>query len=131
MLKNLTASLVEHERIQTTVSRAKAMKKVGDWMISLGKRGNWKARMDANWWIRNDSLVDKLFGPLTERYESRPGGYTRVLRIPNRKGDQAPMAIIEYINNPIPSLLPAKGGDAHKAAERKKLRKIPKEGTPV
>eukprot|EP00118_Oscarella_pearsei_P003841 m.15966 g.15966 ORF g.15966 m.15966 type:complete len:154 (+) comp26647_c0_seq2:85-546(+) len=134
MLKNLSAALVENERILTTVPRAKAMKRVGDWMITYAKEGDWRARMDANWWIRNDKLVDKLFGPLANRYQLRPGGYTRVLRVPNRKGDQAPMAIIEFVGNDLPSLLPAKGGDAKKVMERRKARKmkdIPNEGTPV
>ena len=68
-------------------------------MITLGKRGTETSRKKAWNWMREPSLVDKLFGPLSQRYADRPGGYTRVLRAPNRKGDNAPMAVVELVGN--------------------------------
>ena len=68
-------------------------------MITLGKRGTETSRQKAWNWMREPSLVDKLFGPLRQRYADRPGGYTRVLRAPNRKGDNAPMAVVELVGN--------------------------------
>lgn len=68
-------------------------------MITYGKRDTEHTRKKAWKWMRHPSLVDKLFGTLKERYADRPGGYTRVLRAPNRKGDNAPMAVVELIGN--------------------------------
>ncbi|XP_062499764.1 large ribosomal subunit protein bL17-like [Corticium candelabrum] len=144
LLKNLATALVKHERITTTVAKAKAMKKYGDKIITLGKRGDWRSKLRADMWMKEPGLVDKLFGPLALRYQDRPGGYTRVLRIPNRKGDNAPMAIIEYVDNDLPSLLPTKGMHPliqnRKMEERVRMKRretepqrtdIPLEGTPV
>ena len=68
-------------------------------MITLGKRDTFTSRQRAWNWMREPSLVDKLFGTLRQRYADRPGGYTRVLRAPNRKGDNAPMAVVELVGN--------------------------------
>ncbi|KAL5499626.1 hypothetical protein EMCRGX_G011078 [Ephydatia muelleri] len=86
--------------------RAKAMRKIGDKMITLGKAGTQEAKSEAWRWMRERPLVSKIFGSLRERYQDRAGGYTRVLRVPNRKGDNAPMAIIELVDNNLPPLRP-------------------------
>lgn len=106
LLKNLATALIKHERITTTLPRAKAMRKIGDKMITLGKTGTQDAKSEAWRWMRERPLVSKIFGTLKERYQDRPGGYTRVLRVPNRKGDNAPMAIIELVDNNLPPLRP-------------------------
>jgi large subunit ribosomal protein L17 len=98
MFSNMTVSLLKHEQIITTVPKAKELRKVADKMITLGKRGGLHARRQAASFLRDDGTVRKLFGPLAERYQSRPGGYTRVLRAGFRYGDNAPLAVIELVD---------------------------------
>ena len=98
MMANMAASLLLHEQIVTTLPKAKELRRVADKMITLGKRGNLHARRQAASFLRNDELLRKLFGPLAERYQQRPGGYTRVLKAGFRYGDNAPMAVIELVD---------------------------------
>ena len=98
MLANMTVSLLSHERITTTLPKAKELRRVADKMITLGKRDNLHARRRAFAYLRDDGTVRKLFSTLAERYKERPGGYTRVLRTGHRYGDSAPMAIIELVD---------------------------------
>jgi large subunit ribosomal protein L17 len=104
LLKNLATALIKHERIVTTLAKAKELRCIGDKMITLGKRNTPGSRAEAERWMREHSLVPKLFGDLRQRYQSRLGGYTRLLRIPNRAGDNAKMAVIELVDNPLPPL---------------------------
>ncbi len=98
MLSNLAVALLDHEQITTTLPKAKELRRVADKMITLGKRGNLHARRQAFAFLRDDEVVAKLFGVLAERYKDRQGGYTRVLRKGFRYGDDAPMAIIEFVD---------------------------------
>ncbi len=98
MFANMTVSLLRHEQIQTTVPKAKELRRVADRMITLGKRGSLHARRQAAAFLRDDGILRKLFGPLAERYRTRPGGYTRVLRAGFRYGDNAPIAVIELVD---------------------------------
>jgi large subunit ribosomal protein L17 len=98
MLANMTASLLRHEQIVTTLPKAKELRRVAERMITLGKRGALHNRRQAAAFIRDDEIVRKLFGPLAERYRGRPGGYTRVLKAGFRFGDNAPMAVIELVD---------------------------------
>ena len=98
MFGNMTASLLTHEQIITTVPKAKDLRRIADRMITLGKRGGLHARRQALSFLRDEELVRKLFGPLAERYQSRPGGYTRVLKVGFRYGDNAPLAVIELVD---------------------------------
>ena len=98
MLSNMAVALLEHEQITTTLPKAKELRRVADKMITLGKRGNLHARRQAFAFLRDDEMVIKLFGALAERYKDRQGGYTRVLRKGFRYGDNAPMAIIEFVD---------------------------------
>mmetsp|Transcript_39996 Transcript_39996/g.62414 ORF Transcript_39996/g.62414 Transcript_39996/m.62414 type:complete len:236 (+) Transcript_39996:82-789(+) len=101
LLRNQVTSLIEHERIRTTFARAKALKRLADQMVSLGKEGTLNSRRRAGAVIQTDETIHKLFTVLADRYRERTGGYTRVLRcIKNRIGDQAPMAYIEYVDRP-------------------------------
>ncbi len=98
MFANMTASLLIHEQIRTTLPKAKELRRFVDGMITLGKRGDLHARRRAFAFLRNDDVVRKLFDTLAERYKDRPGGYTRVLKAGFRYGDAAPMAIIELVD---------------------------------
>jgi large subunit ribosomal protein L17 len=98
MLRNMVTSLLEHERIVTTVPKAKEASRVADKMITLGKRGDLHARRQALAYIRSDEVVHKLFSELSEQYAERQGGYTRIIRTGTRIGDAAPMAIIELVD---------------------------------
>ena len=97
MMRNMVTSFFEHEKITTTDTRAKELRKVVDKMITLGKRGDLHARRQALQVIRDRQVVGKLFEMIAPRYTERPGGYTRIIRLANRQGDNAPMAIIELV----------------------------------
>lgn len=104
LLKNLATALIKHERIITTLAKAKELRRVGDKMITLGKKDTAGTRVEAERWMKEHSLVEKLFGELRQRYARRAGGYTRLLHIPNRTGDNAKMAVIELVDNSLPAL---------------------------
>ena len=97
MLRNMTTSLFEHERIVTTAEKAKELRPVAEKMITLAKRGDLHARRQALSFIRSKSVVDKLFSEIKDKFEDRKGGYTRILRTGKRQGDAASMAIIELV----------------------------------
>ena len=98
MLENLANALIKHEQIKTTLPKAKDLRSVVEKLITLGKRGDLHARRQALAVLPEEGMVRKLFGELAERYEDRPGGYTRVLKAGFRHGDAAPMAIIELVD---------------------------------
>ncbi|MSO54449.1 MAG: 50S ribosomal protein L17 [Rhodospirillales bacterium] len=98
MFSNMTASLLSHEQIKTTLPKAKELRRFTDQMITLGKRGGLHARRQALSYLKDTGIVAKLFGPLAERYKARPGGYTRVLKAGFRYGDNAAMAVIELVD---------------------------------
>jgi large subunit ribosomal protein L17 len=100
--------LIQHERIETTVPKAKELRRVADRMITLGKEGTLAARRRARAILRTDASIIKLFGPLAERYKEREGGYTRVTQTRTRVGDAAKMAYIEYVDR-VGELRPSKG----------------------
>jgi large subunit ribosomal protein L17 len=97
LLRNMVTSLGEHERIVTTVPKAKETRRVAEKMITLGKRGDLHARRQAMAYIRSRDVVAKLFDELSNQYADRNGGYTRIIRTGNRYGDAAPMAIVELV----------------------------------
>ncbi len=97
MMRNMVTSFFQSEKITTTVTRAKELRKLVDRMITLGKRGDLHARRQALQVIRDPQAVAKLFEMIAPRYTDRPGGYTRIIRLENRQGDNAPMAIIELV----------------------------------
>ncbi|OCA80994.1 50S ribosomal protein L17 [Bacillus sp. FJAT-27225] len=105
MLRDLTTDLIINERIQTTETRAKELRSVVEKMITLGKRGDLHARRQAAAYVRNEvadaenntDAVQKLFGDIAPRYAERQGGYTRIMKIGPRRGDGAPMVIIELV----------------------------------
>ena len=97
MLANMAASLIEHEQIITTVPKAKELKRVADQLVTLGKKGDLPARRLAMSRLRDADMVKKLFDTLGPRYKTRAGGYTRVLKAGHRFGDNAPVAVIEFV----------------------------------
>lgn len=98
MLRNMVTSLLEQERIVTTVPKAKEARRIAEQMITLGKRGDLHARRQALAYIRSKDIVAKLFDEISTQYASRQGGYTRIIRTGTRSGDAAPMAIIELVD---------------------------------
>lgn len=97
MLRNMVTSLFEHERIVTTVPKAKEARKVADKMITLAKRGDLHARRQAHAYIQSKDVVAKLFDVIQGQYVDRNGGYTRIIQTGMRHGDAAPMAILELV----------------------------------
>jgi large subunit ribosomal protein L17 len=97
MFRNLVSSLIEHERVETTHEKAREVGRLAERMISLGKRGDLHARRQALRIVRGREAQSKLFGELAERFASRSGGYTRVLRTRRRIGDAAEMSIVSLL----------------------------------
>ena len=98
MFANMSAALIKHEQISTTLPKAKELKSFVDRLITLGKKGGLSNRRLAMSRLRDETQVKKLFDILGKRYQDRPGGYTRVLKAGFRYGDNAPMAIIELVD---------------------------------
>ncbi len=97
MFRNMVTSIIKHESIRTTDTTAKEVRKLADRMITLGKRGDLHARRQALSIVREKDMVAKLFGELAERFRNRAGGYTRIVKLGYRFGDNAPVSILEYI----------------------------------
>ncbi len=100
MLRNMANSLIAHEAIKTTLPKAKELRRVVEPLITLGKKPTLANRRLAFDRLRDRDSVVKLFGELGERYKTRPGGYTRILKFGNRVGDNAPMAYVELVDRP-------------------------------
>ncbi len=104
LYSNLAGSLIEHGRIETTVAKAKAVKPFAEKMITLGKRGDLHARRQALAALRSNDVVHQLFAEVAPRFATRPGGYTRIVRIGQRQGDAAEMVYLEFVDHePAPS----------------------------
>jgi large subunit ribosomal protein L17 len=114
MFENLCASLIKHEQIRTTLPKAKDLRPVVERLITLGRRGGLHARRQAIATLQDEKLADKLVTTLAERYRSRPGGYTRIIKAGYRYGDNAAMAVIELVDRD-PA---AKGQDSGPVPER-------------
>ena len=98
LLKGLVNSLVEHQRIETTVAKAKEVKKIAEKMVTLGIRGDLHAKRLALSYLSYRSNVSKLFSEIAPRFSGRNGGYLRIVHTRNRVNDSAPMAVIEFID---------------------------------
>ncbi len=101
MFRNMTASLLQHEVIKTTLPKAKELRKYAEPLITLGKKPSLANRRLAFSRLRDQALVAKLFSEIGPRYETRNGGYLRVLKCGFRDGDNAPMAFVELVDRPI------------------------------
>lgn len=98
MFRNQLASLVEHERITTTLHKAKELRPIAEKVITKGKKGTVHHRRLVRKWLPERRLVQKVFDDLAPRFEERSGGYTRIIKLGPRRGDQAEMAIIEFVD---------------------------------
>ncbi|EIM73307.1 50S ribosomal protein L17 [Nitratireductor rhodophyticola] len=112
LFANMAASLIEHEQIVTTLPKAKELRPIVEKLVTLGKRGDLHARRQAISAIRDESLVKRLFDTLAPRYAERNGGYTRIMKAGFRHGDNAPMAVIEFVDRDV---------EAKGAADRARL----------
>jgi len=112
MFANMAASIIEHEQIVTTLPTAKEIRSIVDKLITLGKRGDLHARRQAISQIQDQTQVRKLFDELGPRYAERHGGYTRVLKAGFRRGDNAPLAVVELVDRNV---------EAKGAADRARL----------
>jgi large subunit ribosomal protein L17 len=101
MLANLAAALFEHKRITTTVTKAKRLKPYAERLVTFAKRGDLASRRRVLGLIANKGIVHELFTDIAQAVENRDGGYTRITKIGNRKGDNAPMAVIELVLEPV------------------------------
>ncbi len=119
MLRNMVTSLIEYEKIQTTDTRAKELRRVAEKMVTLGKRGDLHARRQAMKVIREKRVAKKLFEEIAPRFKDVNGGYTRIIKVKRRHGDNAPISIIEFS-------IPAK---QEKAPEKKSKKKKKEEAT--
>ena len=98
LYSNLAGALIEHGRIKTTVTKAKAVKPIAEQMITLGRRGDLHARRQATAFLRSRDIVHKLFAEVGPRFKDRPGGYSRIIRIGPRPGDAAEMVYLELVD---------------------------------
>ena len=98
MLRNLATSLFRHERIKTTTAKAKELRPYAERLITLARRGDLHARRLVARKIQDREVLGKLFNEISSRYAERPGGYTRILKLGNRKGDAAEISLIELVN---------------------------------
>ena len=129
MLRNLAESLFEHERIRTTEAKAKALRPYAERLITKAKKGTVHHRRQVLGDIENRAVVHKLFDDIGPRFSERNGGYTRILKLGQRAGDGAPMALIELVEGPA-----VRTGDASEASRRRRgLRRPrrPSEETPA
>ena len=117
MLANLAAALFEHKRITTTVTKAKRLKPYAERLVTFAKRGDLASRRRVLGLISNKGIVHELFTDIAQAVENRDGGYTRITKIGNRKGDNAPMAVIELVLEPV-SAKQAVVAEATSAAKR-------------
>ena len=100
MFRNMVTSFLNHEKITTTDAKAKELRRVAEKLITLGKRGDLHARRQALAYVRDKAVVAKLFSELSPRFAQRPGGYTRIVKLGARRGDNAPISLLELVKEP-------------------------------
>jgi large subunit ribosomal protein L17 len=120
MLRNMAASLLRHETIKTTVPKAKELRRFVEPLITLGKTDSEANRRRAFSKLRDAAVVQKLFGELGPRFKARPGGYTRILHMANRAGDNADMALMALVDQAAPA---AEAKPADEAAKKPRARR--------
>ena len=119
LLSNLACSLIEHNRIKTTLAKAKALRPLAEKMVTIGKKGTVHARRTAKAVLRHDNIVKILFADVAPRAAARQGGYTRIVKLGQRKSDAAEMAIIEWVDGPAIVETAAEPAPAKKPAKAK------------
>jgi large subunit ribosomal protein L17 len=129
LLANQVCSLIEHERIKTTLAKAKAVRPLAEKMVTLGKNGSLHARRTALATLRQKNAVKKLFDNIAPRSTNRNGGYTRIVRLGQRKSDSALVAFIEWVD--AAQAAEEKAPKEKKPKEQKEAAPAPKEAAPV
>ena len=117
MLANMVCSLITHKRVTTTLAKAKAVRPVAEKMVTLGKKGSIHHRRLAVARLHQEGAVKTLFTEIAPQFESRQGGYTRIIKLADRRGDASPMAIIEFVESGAPTS--ASGGKGKAKAPKK------------
>jgi len=112
MFRNMVTSFLRYEKIETTDTKAKELRRFAEKMITLGKRGDLHARRQALAYVRDREVVEKLFDQISSRFKERKGGYTRIIKTGYRVGDNAPMALVEMV-----------GGEKEKAPKAAKAKR--------
>ncbi len=123
LMRGLATSLLDKGRIETTLVRAKELRKVVEPLITLGKRGDLHARRQAASYLYGKQVVSKLFGEVAQQFKDRPGGYTRIYQVGQRRGDGAKMALIELISEEKAKKSSAKKSSKKKAEGKEKAPK--------
>jgi large subunit ribosomal protein L17 len=132
MLRNMAVSLFRHEQVRTTLPKAKELRRVAEPLITLGKNGSVANRRLAFSRLRDREIVGKLFDELGVRFQKRPGGYLRILKLGSRRGDNAPMAIVQLVERaPISDVVANKAVPGGDKPVKKAKGKPPKERKPV
>jgi large subunit ribosomal protein L17 len=123
LLANQVCSLIIHQRIRTTLAKAKAARPLAEKMVTLGKKGTIHARRTAAAYLHQDAAVKKLFEEIAPRSAARKGGYTRIVKLGERKSDSAPMALLEWVDaavvETVSEEIPEKPKAAKKSAPKK------------
>ena len=120
MFMNLSNALIKHEQIKTTLPKAKELKRFVEKIITLGKKGSLESRRKAISILQDDKMVKKIFDVLAKRYQDRKGGYTRIIKLGNRYGDNAPISVIELVDRDED----AKGKDSGPIIEKKQSEEL-------
>ena len=125
IISNLISALIQHEKIETTVTKAKTVKPYAEKMITKAKKGSLHDRRQVLKTIQDKSVVAKLFEEIAPKYEDRDGGYTRIIKAGFRYGDNAPMAIIEFVDRDIEARrIDKKKKETSKETENKEDKKV-------
>ena len=125
MFMNLSNSLIKHEQITTTLSKAKELKRFVEKIVTLGKKGDLLSRRKAVSILQDQKMLKKVFDVFAERYKARSGGYTRIIKLGNRYGDNAATAVIEFIDRDEN----AKGLDSGPVIEKKSTEEVEEQTT--
>ena len=115
LLMNMSNALIKHEQITTTLTKAKELRSFVEKIVTLGKKGDLVSRRKAISILQDENMTSKIFGTFAERYKDRKGGYTRIVKLTNRYGDNAPTAVIEFVDRDED----AKGKDSGPVIEKK------------
>ncbi len=125
MLRNMVTSLLEHEKVKTTDAKAKELRPLAEKLIGLGKRGDLHARRQALSVVRKPDVVKKLFEILSPRFQSRTGGYLRIVKVGYRPGDGAPVSIVELIGEGKEGAAKGRGRKKKEKVKRPQRTKLP------
>ena len=120
MLMNMSNALIKHEQITTTLAKAKELRRFVEKIVTLGKKGDLISRRKTISTLQDNKMTQKVFDILSDRYKNRPGGYTRIIKLGNRFGDNAPTAVIEFVDRDEK----AKGLDSGPIIEKKSTEEV-------